>query len=223
MKSGRYFKLNAGMLVVCALLMAQTSSVHAFKFHQGKLKGSFDTDITYGISMRTEDAATANLGASYGNRLFKDKGDIFSNSIRGSSTLVLDYKNVGMLVRGNYFYDAKYDNQTLASDAEDKLAADVTLTDAFVYGYFGDNEQFNVRLGQQVISWGENTFIQGSLNDINTVDVNKLRQPGLALKDAFVGTNALYVSWNSDNNWTVESFYLFDFDKIGRASCRERV
>jgi len=214
MKSGRSFKVSAGMLVACAVLMTQASAVHAFKFHQGKLKGSFDTDITYGISMRTEDAATANLGASYGNRLFKDKGDIFSNSIRGSSTLALDYKNVGMLLRGNYFYDAKYDSQKLASDAKDKLVSDITLTDAFVYGYFGDDEQFNVRLGQQVISWGENTFIQGSLNDINTVDVNKLRQPGLALKDAFVGTNALYVSWNSDSNWTVEGFYLFDFDKI---------
>lgn len=214
MKWKSFLKSKACMTLGCAVLLSQSAAVHAFKFHQGKLKGSFDTDLTYGISMRTEDAEAANLGSSYGNRLFKDKGDIFSNSIRGSSTLALDYKNVGMLVRGNYFYDAEYDDQNLATDADDKLVSEITLTDAFIYGYFGDDEQFNIRLGQQVISWGENTFIQGSLNDINTVDVNKLRQPGLSLKDAFVGSNAAYISWNSENNWTVESFYLFDFDRI---------
>ncbi|MEW4983667.1 MAG: DUF1302 family protein [Cycloclasticus sp.] len=214
MKWKLFLKSNAGIALGCAVLLSQSTGAYAFKFYSGQLKGSFDTDITYGISARTENADKANLGSSYGNRSFQDKGDIFSNAIRGSSTLTLDYKNVGLLVRGNYFHDFEYADLKLASDAEDKLVSDVTLTDAFVYGYFGDNEQFNIRLGQQVISWGENTFIQGALNDINTVDVNKLRQPGLALKDAFIGSNAFYVSWNSDNNWTIESFYLFDFDRI---------
>ena len=71
-----------------------------------------------------------------------------------------------------------------------------------------------VRLGKQVISWGENTFIQGSLNDINTVNLNSLRQPGRQLKDAFIGTNAFYATYNFLENWTLEGFYLLDFDPI---------
>lgn len=213
MEKDRLFKIKRGLALCGSLLILYAAQGHAFYFNQGDLKGAFDTDITYGASARTENPDAGNLG-SYGNRVFNDKGDIFSNSIRGSSTLSLDYKNVGMLVRGNYFYDFQYADEKLADDAEDSLVSDVTLTDAFVYGYFGDNDQFNVRLGQQVISWGENTFIQGSLNDINTVDVNKLRQPGLALKDAFIGTTAAYVSWTSDSDWSVESFYLFDFAKV---------
>lgn len=213
MRENRLFNRGRGLALCGSLLMLYAAQGHGFSFNQGQLKGAFDTDITYGVSARTEDPDTANLG-SYGNRIFNDKGDVFSNSIRGSSTLSLDYKNVGMLVRGNYFHDFQYADETLADDAEDSLVTDVTLTDAFVYGYFGEDDQFNVRLGQQVISWGENTFIQGSLNDVNTVDVNKLRQPGLALKDAFLGTMAAYVSWTSDSDWSVESFYLFDFDKV---------
>ena len=206
-------KSSAGIALSSALLLSQIGTAQAFSFHQGELRGSFDTDLTYGISMRTEDADTDNLGAQ-GNRNFKDAGDVFSNAIRGSSTLSLKYGDFGMLARGNYFYDHVYDNENLADQAHDKLARDFSLTDLMFYGYFGDNDQVNIRLGKQVISWGENTFIQGSINDINTVDLNKLRQPGRALKDAFIGTNAAYVSWNIDDEWTVESFYLFEFDQI---------
>ncbi len=199
--------------LLSSFLLLFTLSAHAFSFHQGSLRGSFDTDLTYGLSIRTEDADTANLGA-YGNRNFNHAGDLFSHSIKASSTLALDYKNTGLLIRGNYYYDAQYDQETLAKDARDQLVSHAALTDAFIYGYFGSKEQINVRLGKQVISWGENTFIQGALNDINTVDVNQLRQPGIALKDAFIGTNAAYVSWSINPQWTVESFYLLDFTPI---------
>jgi len=44
--------------------------------------------------------------------------------------------------------------------------------------------------------------------------VNQLGQPGLALKDAFSGTNAAYFAWNINSEWMLELFYLFDFDSI---------
>ena len=206
-------KSSMGVALSSALLLSQFGTAQAFNFRHGELRGAFDTDITYAIAARTEDADSNNFGA-YGNRTFDEAGDIYSNAIRGSSTLSLEYGDFGMLARGNYFYDHVYDNENLADKAHDKLARDFTLTDLMFYGYFGDNDQVNIRIGKQVISWGENTFIQGSINDINTVDFNKLRQPGRALKDAFLGTNAAYISWNIDDEWTIESFYLFEFDEI---------
>ncbi|PHS72779.1 MAG: peptide ABC transporter substrate-binding protein [Cycloclasticus sp.] len=208
-----FIKKSAGFALSSALLLSQIGTVQAFSFHNGDLKGALDTDLTYAIAARTEDSDHNKEGA-YGNRIFKDAGDVFSHAIRGSSTLTLEYGDFGMLARGNYFYDYVYDNENLADQAHDKLARDFSLTDLMFYGYFGDNDQINIRLGKQVISWGENTFIQGSINDINTVDLNKLRQPGRALKDAFIGTNAAYISWNIGDEWTVESFYLFEFDQI---------
>ena len=140
-----------GIALGSALLMSQIGTAEAFSFYHGELRGSLDTDITYGIAMRTEDMDSNNASA-YGNRLFKDAGDVFSNAIRGSSTFALDYKNVGMLVRGNYFYDNAYDQENLADEAHDKLVRDIALTDLMVYAYFGENDQVNIRLGKQVIS-----------------------------------------------------------------------
>ena len=111
-------KSSAGVALSSALLLSQIGTAQAFSFHKGELRGSFDTDVTYGISMRTEDADSDNFGA-HGNRIFKDAGDVFSNAIRGSSTLSLEYGDYGMLARGNYFYDHVYDNEDLADQAHD--------------------------------------------------------------------------------------------------------
>ncbi|MDY6929991.1 MAG: DUF1302 family protein, partial [Pseudomonadota bacterium] len=169
-----------GLLAVSgAVNMACLSAAHAVNyFNIGDARAVLDTTVTYGIQARTSSADSENLDSSYGNRLFNDSGDIVSNRIRASHTLQIDRGRFGALVRGNYSYDRAFDTKDLPSEAEDRLVFDALLTDAFIHGTFGPWNNVNIRLGKQVISWGENTFIQGSLNDINTVDVTKLRQPG---------------------------------------------
>lgn len=201
--------------LVFAWLILLAAPVSAFNFKVGGVKGALDTDLTYGLQYRTSDAAKDNQGA-YGNRaLYSDRGDIFSNQVRASVTLALKFgKNYGALFRGNSFFDFKGNDVKLRGEAKDELESQNNLTDAYVYGYFGDNQQLTVRVGKQVISWGENTFIQGSLNDINTVNLSSLRQPGRQLKDAFIGTDAVYVTYNFLENWTLEGFMLLDFDPV---------
>ncbi len=200
-----------GFILACAPLAA----VHAFNFRNGDLSGALDTDLTYGLQFRTDDAATDNSGA-YGNRaLYPDRGDIFSNQVRASVTLALEWgNNYGALVRGNAFFDFEGNDAKLRGEAKEELESQENLTDAYVYGYFGDDQQLMIRIGKQVISWGENTFIQGSLNDINTVNLSSLRSPGRELKDAFVGTDAIYATYNFLENWTLEGFVLLDFDPV---------
>lgn len=208
--SARFITISCfGLLLACSPLAA----VHAFNFGSGKLSGAMDTDLTYGLQYRTEDAAVENKGA-YGNRaLYPDRGDIFSNQVRASVTFALGWTdNYGALFRGNAFFDFESNDAKLRGKAKNELESQENLTDAYVYAYFGNNQQLMVRLGKQVISWGENTFIQGSLNDINTVNLNSLRQAGRELKDAFIGTEAVYVTYNFLENWTLEGFALLDFD-----------
>jgi hypothetical protein len=76
------------------------------------------------------------------------------------------------------------------------------------------DQNLSVRLGKQVISWGENTFIGQALSDVNTVDISKLRTPGADLKDAFLGTPAIDIAYTFAENYTLEGFYLFGFDEI---------
>lgn len=183
----------------------------AYNFTFGQLQGAFDTDLTYGLSFRTQTPSPTNQGA-YGNRhLFDERWDIFSNLIKGSHTLELTGSDYGAVLRGNWFYDFEMANQPLPDAAENRAKSHGDITDAYVYKYFGD---VSVRAGKQVISWGENTFISGAMADINTVDITKLRTPGSDLKDAFVGTPAIDIAWNFGENYTLEGFYLFGFDEV---------
>ena len=107
------------------------------------------------------------------------KGSTFSELFKITMDMELNYKNYGAFVRGKAFYDhrivngdgvtdtpAYYDqvaNQLvlngdeLAPNQSDGRSADIL--DAFVWGdwWLGD-KPVNVRLGRQVISWGEGIF-----------------------------------------------------------------
>ncbi|WP_372724252.1 DUF1302 domain-containing protein, partial [Immundisolibacter sp.] len=184
------------ILVLAAILAGTTGASRAVDFKIGDMQAAFDTDLTYGLNWRMQPPDSQNLGP-YGNRrLFDDKYDIFSNLIKGSHTFEVRGDSYGGLLRGNWFYDFEMANQPLPEAAENRAKQHGDITDAYVYKRFLADQSLSVRLGKQVISWGENTFIQGAINDINTVDISKLRTPGADLKDAFVGTPAIDVSLN---------------------------
>ncbi|MCP6330175.1 DUF1302 domain-containing protein, partial [Klebsiella pneumoniae] len=77
------------------------------------------------------------------------------------------------------------DEQRLFKDIDDsnrKQAAQASgaqILDAFLYhNYAIDDLPGSVRLGKQVVSWGESTFILNSINSINPIDVAAFRRPG---------------------------------------------
>ena len=47
----------------------------------------------------------------------------------------------------------------------------------------------DLRLGRQVVGWGESTFMGGGVNAITPVDVNTLRRPGAEIKEALLAVN----------------------------------
>ena len=201
----------ASFAAVTALLSTPAQAVR-FKLADGAIDGSFDTTIGWGLSLRTEKAESP-TNSLYGNRSVA-KFEVFTHTIKASHDLELTGDNWGVFVRGNYFYDFDADHETFAASADNRLVHHGDITDAYAYLRFGDDDQFMLRLGKQVISWGENTFIGFSINDINTVDVTKLRVPGVELKDAFIGTPAAYFTWQVNDSWSMELFTLFAFDEI---------
>lgn len=186
----------------------------AVDFKIGELEAAFDTDLTWGLSMRTAKPDPLNQGV-YGNRyLFQDKWDIFSNAVKGSHTLEVKGDSYGALVRGNWFYDFEMANQDLPDASENRAKQHGDITDAYVRKSFLPDQNLSLRVGKQVISWGESTFIGQAISDVNTVDISKLRTPGSDLKDAFLGTPAIDIAYTFGENYTLEGFYLFGFDEI---------
>ncbi|AUM13199.1 DUF1302 domain-containing protein [Ketobacter alkanivorans] len=168
------------------------------------------------------------------NQLWK-KGSTFSEVAKVTMDLEMNYKNYGAFIRGKAFYDnrivngdgvtdlpAYYRQDAYGNPLEPAQSAGTSadILDAFVWGdwWLGD-KPLNVRLGKQVISWGEGLFFPNGINTINPIDVNALLAPGSELKDALIPLNALYGSIGLTSNLTLEAFVLFDWKETELPEC----
>ena len=88
------------------------------------------------------------------------------------------------------------------------------ILDAFVYTSFmlPNDQEMSVRLGSQVISWGEALLSGGGLaTGINHVDAHIRSQPGLELKELFLPTNTLLLQTSLSDTISIEAYYQFDW------------
>lgn len=146
-----------------------------------------------------------------------DDGDLFSNAVKLTSELGLNWGNSGAFVRATYFYDFENEGRDdLTEAAQEKVGSDFKLLDAFLFHNFeiGDGANGSVRVGRQVVSWGESTFIQNGINVINPIDVSKLRVAGAELKEAFLPVDSLWASVSLTENLSIEGVYLLEWEEI---------
>ena len=98
------------------------------------------------------------------------------------------------------------------SDTERYAGQRARLLDAYVWGNFDLFERpLNVRIGQQVINWGEALFMTNGVNTANYFDLNALRLPGSEIKEALLPLDSVYFSYGLTFNATVEAFYQFEW------------
>src|SRR5690554_4923064 len=213
-------------------LASFSGTAHAVNFNIGAIEGQLDSQMSIGASMsmanpdkRFIHVDTAIDGVNQGGqatartsddgRLNYEKGDFFSKIFKGSHDLELRYGNSGAFLRGNYWYDFETkDGSQRFYDIDDsgrhplQKGAGVQLLDAFVYhNYFIGQNPGNVRLGRQVVSWGEGVFIQNGINSINPIDASAFRRPGAELKEGLLPVEMLYLSQGLTENLTLEAFY----------------
>jgi hypothetical protein len=210
------FRRSVIATAVTMVLAAGAGSVQAFEFQYGELTGSFDTTVSLGALWRTESPeksliSIANGGTSRdpnsddGNLRYK-RNELVSTTLKATHDLELKYHNFGAFVRGSYFYDPTIrHNDDLSRKARDVLGSDAEILDAYVRGTFDlGGRKLNLRLGRQVVSWGESTFIQNGINVLNPVNVSRLRAPGSELKEGFIPTMMAYASQELTDNLSVE-------------------
>ncbi len=236
-------KLLNGTLTAAILAIASTGA-YAFDFSgdNSDWSGRFDTTISYGAAWRAGDLDPDNVSKAYhdpfniflsnaerresvgrwsvnndnGNRNYPDGGDMVSHTIKFTSELDVTYKNFGLFTRFMGFYDFENSDQDfLSKEAEERVGNDVRLLDLYVWAEHEVGDRFlNWRLGRQVVSWGESTFIQGGINVINPVDVSRLRVAGAELKEAFEGVNMLWGTIDLTPNLSLEALYMFEYRPI---------
>lgn len=232
-----------------ALVFAGTTAAQAAEFDVGDFKVKFDSVVSYGAAWRMEDQnlriihpgnRVGGLGqsgvADDGNLNF-DKGDMVSSVIKGVHDLSIDGGDYGAFVRFKYWYDDVLKNENvyhghtatnytanakLNNDGFDDFSkgSGFELLDAFVYAYFDVAEMpVNVRLGRQVLSWGESTFIFNGINAINPVDVNAVRRPGVEIKEALLPVGMLSFNVGLTDNTSIDAFYQYEWERYQLDGC----
>ena len=146
-----------------------------------------------------------------------DKGNLISNAFKVTSELSLNYRDSGAFARATYFYDFENaDRSDLTREAKDLVGERFRLLDAFVFHNFtyGESGTGTVRLGRQVVSWGESTFIQNGINVINPFDLSALRVAGAELKEAYLPIDSLWASFSLTDKLSLEAVYMFEFEEV---------
>lgn len=164
-----------------------------------------------------------------------EKGKAFSEIVKGTVDMQVEYQDYGAFVRGRFFYDnaimkdeggntlpAYYptnDNGEPLEPAQ-KIGRGADFLDAFVWGNWNMGEMpLNVRLGQQVVNWGEGVLFPNGINTINPIDVNALLAPGSEVKEALIPVKMLYGSLGITEQLSVEAFYQFQWKNTVVPDC----
>lgn len=228
-------------LAIAVTTMA-AASAQAVEFNFGDLGVQLDNTVSYGVAWRTSDRDKGQImggngdavmgetgwGSSYNyddGTLNYSKGDIYTNVLKWSADLEVNYHNYGGFFRARAYYDAALmdedtDFKQLNDATKDAAGKGAELLDAYVWADYELGETpVNVRVGRQVVSWGESTFIQGGINSINPVDASAFRKPGAELKEGLLPVNMVYTSIGLTADVTLEAFYQLEWEKTRTDPC----
>lgn len=218
----------AGLSVGVATAMALPAAAIDFDWNDGAIYGSFDTTVSSGVSVRTQghdhrligvnNGGTANSINGDNGNLNYEKGDITSANVKATHELSLNAGNFGFFGRASYFYDtAIMDSDTertpLGNEAKGRAGRDFELLDAYVFGDFDVGEvPVTLRVGNQVLSWGESTFIQNGINTINPIDVTKFRVAGAEVREGLIPVPIIDVNVGLTDKLSIEGFLQLEWD-----------
>jgi len=228
-------------LPLAIALVAAVSSVQATEFNFGDMSVQWDNTISYGVAWRTEgpdskivapgNAAALGFqaeGSSYNyddGTLNYGENEIYTHVVKYSTDLEINYKNYGGFFRAKAFYDTEImdgerEFKELTNETEKASGRGYDLLDAFVWADFDlGTMPGTFRVGRQVVSWGESTFIQGGINSINPVDASAFRRPGAEVKEGLLPVNMLYTSIGLSPEVSLEAFYQLKWEKTRPDPC----
>lgn len=226
----RLVRCRVGLVASLAVLAASFAPpVRALEFDSGNLKISFDSTLSAGALYRLNDPSadlygitnTFNGVPGNQNSVNADDGNLnygkgwISELVKGSHDLEIKSGDFGALVRGYWFYDGQANDTLrtpLSQQAKDRVVWGGDWLDMYAWADFNAGSMpIDLRVGRQVLSLGESTFLPNGINVVNPADLTKLRAPGSEIKEALLPVNMINVSVGVTPNVTIEPFWLLEF------------
>lgn len=168
-----------------------------------------------------------------GNRNFK-KYSLINNRVNAYGEFQIRTDHYGAVFSGSAFYDRVYRNQNdndsqpfgagstvnktgapneFTADAQRFDGKRARLLDAYVYAdwMLGDEASLGIRIGQQLVAWGESLFLSGIASTQGPADATKAFVPGSEIKDILLPVNQLAMQISLNNKLTLLAQYKLAF------------
>jgi hypothetical protein len=164
-----------------------------------------------------------------GDRNF-NKGSLVNNRLTFLGEIKLSKDDYGLVLRGDAFYDRAYrklnDNDSpdtinkveeptnqFTSEARYRDGRRTRLLDAYVYDtfYFGDQGALDLRIGRQVVAWGESLFFDGIALSQAPADATKATVPGADVKSILLPVNQIAATMTVTDDLTFLGQYKLEF------------
>lgn len=208
-----------------------------FKSPDSPVQVTWTTDISIGGGVRLHNPSCALIGdptfvsscggnvntAQWANGddgdLNYKKGRLISSYLGIGSEIVLNIPDSGMkfMARGAALLDPGANNTertSLSSSARDQIVRNARLLDLWGEKSVATDAGFvRLRLGNQVINWGEAQFLPYGINQTNSIDYMTAAVPGAPLKNVILPAPMLSLLADIRSDLSMEGYYQFQWNK----------
>jgi len=155
------------------------------------------------------------------------KGDSVSSPLTISGEFQYKHDAFGLVIGGKAWYDYTLENKTVpVGSANNGFVANTKLDDtgyaslsrfsgvafnnAYLFNTFDtfDDKPLTIKLGDQVVNWGESLFIPG-INQFGAFNYGATHDPGATVKDLLIPIPQISANWGLGGGLSVEAFYQF--------------
>ena len=154
-------------------------------------------------------------------RLNWNQGDLIGANVKANHDFIATWNNYKVFARAVGFYDFILSQEDagersiLNDKAIGAVGRNYQLLDAFVSAdYTIADMPVNIRVGKQVINWGESTFTLNGNNVFNPIDVASFRRPGSEIKEALIPVNAVFASVSLPFDVSLSGYYALNWQKF---------
>ncbi len=215
--------------ILLALVTLTVGPAGARTFQVSEVEGTANVELSYGFLWRVEDrdpdlVAIVNGGDAESANW--DDGDlnydegIASNEVQANLELAARWRFLGAYARGIGFYDfetelSDRERTELSHDAGPWVGKDVELRDYWLEASLRPGGMpLQLRLGDQVLNWGESTFLRFGIETVTPLDIAAGLRPANSTRDLQIPQGMLWGAANLTETLAVEAFYQYDWEPV---------
>jgi hypothetical protein len=229
-------RTTATLSTLAAALLSCASTAYAGDTINLGADTTLDYTFTlgYGIGMRTRAPSgnlltPANINGDDGDRNFA-ANKLIENQVNVLGEANLQHGSWGFFVRADAFYDQAYQHSNyndapftvnhtgtynnFTNDAQWWAGGHPTLLAAYAYNTFNiGSTSLNVKLGDQVLAWGESLFFANIAGAQGPADATKSYVAGAEVKDILLPVPQISAQWQITPTFSLLSYFQFSFQQ----------